>query len=188
MFTNDQLAEVQYFYPREIYLDNTNHRILYIKFPSKIAKFAILANTEVKYLGIVKTLKEFVPANQWSISFNSESIITMMKGSITEEYYNPTQSQYITLQTLDNFAPSVPIIYDIHSQLLAIISAPEKSGERTVKFMKTNQGSMGLQYAQLTINGRPSFSGNWLLVDGLIPTIYFVSSSPILSAQTNLPE
>jgi hypothetical protein len=115
-------------------------------------------------------------------------MITLLEGAITEEYYNPTQSQFITLQTVDNISAPAPVIYDSYSGLLALISAPEQNGERTVKFMKPNQGSMGLQYAEITVNGRTSFSGNWLLVDGLSPAIYFVSSSAILSVQTNLPE
>jgi len=57
-----------------------------------------------------------------------------------------------------------------------------------VKFLKTNQGSMGLQYAQIKINGQPVISGNWLLVEGLSPTIYYVNNHPVLSVKTNLPE
>lgn len=57
-----------------------------------------------------------------------------------------------------------------------------------MKFLKTNQGSMGLQYAQIKINGQPVISGNWLLVEGLSPTIYYVNNHPVLSVKTNLPE
>lgn len=68
----------------------------------------------------------------------------MLQGSIIEEYYNPTQSKYVTLQSIESLTAPTPLVYDRYSNLIASISEPDKDGTRIAKFMKANQGSVGL--------------------------------------------
>jgi len=44
----------------------------------------------VKYLGIDKTLKEYVIDKHWTMAMPNDHIITFLGNSIIEEYYNPT--------------------------------------------------------------------------------------------------
>lgn len=83
-FNADQLAEVEYFYPRQISIDRTNPNIIYVKLPTKIAKFHILDNHQVEYVGIVRQLGSYILDKDWSINFDSSNVITYREGAISE--------------------------------------------------------------------------------------------------------
>lgn len=85
-------------------------------------------------------------------------------------------------------ADTLPIDYDRQSEISFIVSNPNNNGERTVKIMKPFQGAIDLEYYDLVVKGDVSVSGNWLLVNSDMPSVYFVDTHPTLTVTSNIPE
>ena len=120
--------EVEYFYPREVYIDRTNSKIFYVKLPTKIAKFHILDNHEVEYVGIVKSFGEYKLDSQWSINFDRNNIITHRDNQITEEYYNYVDMRYVNTNSILYTVDSKPIQYDPITGNSYIVSSGNPDG------------------------------------------------------------
>lgn len=142
IFTADQLAELEYFYPREVYIDRSNPKIFYVKLPTKIAKFHILDNHGVEYLGIVRSFAEYKLDSDWSIDFDSNNIITYRDNTISEEYYNNVNMNYVKTNSFLYTVYSTPIQYDPKTQNSYIVSTGNPDGSKVVKIMKPFSGAL----------------------------------------------
>jgi len=49
-FTQEELKQLEFFYPREAILDPKNSKSFFIKLPTKIARFIILDDYTVKFV------------------------------------------------------------------------------------------------------------------------------------------
>lgn len=125
-------------------MDRSNTNIFYVKLPTKIAKFHILDNHNIEYVGIVRDYGTYKLDKDWSINFDNNNIITYRDNTITEEYYNNADLKSTTTQKLPYVADALPIDYDRQSEISFIVSNPDNNGERTVKIMKPFQGTVDL--------------------------------------------
>lgn len=142
MFTAEQLVEVEYFYPREVYIDRSNPKIFYMKLPTKIAKFHILDDHNVEYLGIVRTYGEYKLDSQWSIDFDGNNIITYRDNTISEEYFNNVDMKYVKTNSLLYTIDSSAIQFDPKTQNSYLFSSSNPDGSRLVKIMKPFNGAL----------------------------------------------
>lgn len=65
-------------------MDRSNINIFYVKLPTKIAKFHILDNHNIEYVGIVRDYGAYKLDKDWSINFDNNNIITYRDNTITE--------------------------------------------------------------------------------------------------------
>jgi hypothetical protein len=76
-FSPQELEELEYFYPRDVVLDPTNPNFFFVKLPTRIARFAVLPNQQVKFVEIVRAFKNFVPDSEWTFIYTGNNILTV---------------------------------------------------------------------------------------------------------------
>ena len=69
-FSQDQLDRMGGgFYPRDIYADQTNPNLFYIKFPVALVQIAYLGKQQIEVLTRIEVSKSYVADDRWSFVF-----------------------------------------------------------------------------------------------------------------------
>ena len=83
-FTEEQLEEVEYFYPRSVYLPSTKSRLFYVQLPTKVAEFAVLNNHKLEYRGIVSKIDGYRPSSEWTFLYPGSHRVSLVDGTLSE--------------------------------------------------------------------------------------------------------
>lgn len=135
-FTAEELEQLEQFYPRDAVLDPYNSNIFYVKLPTRIARFAIMDNKKVKFVGIVRDYQTYVLDEEWSFAYTGSNILTIRDKQLKEEYYNPSENKFETLQTLSMEGTSFSNFkYDARSKFATVSLKADSNGKEQVKVL-----------------------------------------------------
>ena len=189
-FNEAELEKLEYFYPREAVLDPNNPNIFYVKLPTRVARFSVLSNKEVKFIDIVRDFEKFVFDETWTFTFTADNnILTLRNDELREEHYNPKTNKFDTLQSISLAGQKYSNFhYDASSNFATFAVQDAKENTQSVKVLVPGEGAIDYQYAEMKLSNNYKWSSNWVLDDTNTPVVHYVHSYPTLSVMSNLPD
>jgi hypothetical protein len=171
-------------------MDPMSSNSFFVKLPTRIARFVILDNKEVKFAGIVRDFEEYILDSEWTFTYTGKNIVTIRGKELKEEYYNPSTESYETLQKIPFENPNFSeLSYNSQTNLVTVnLREAANANQDTVKVMIPNSGSVDSQYVEMKLTGQAKVSNNWFLATSSPLKVHYLNSYPELSVQSNLPD
>lgn len=78
------VARIGGFYPREIILDTTTDKMVYVKLVKSICAMAIMPDSTLQLVSVWNILDKYIPSENWGFIVGRSTLLTILPNSLVE--------------------------------------------------------------------------------------------------------